>query len=287
MPDEPALRKHFGQPGGQRKGCGFPVAKLLVLVDAATGFIARTLALPLRTHDLSRVSAMHDALEPNDVFVGDRGFCSYVHLALLLQGNRHAVLRAHQRTLVSFKRGRPHAGQYPKGQRAGLPTSQWLRALGPTDQLVRWFKPPSRPSWCDAETFGRLPGAIQVREMRYPITPPGFRTTEVTLVTTLLDAERYSKRALAELYRQRWDVEKRLRELKITPRGWAWTCCAAGRSTACSRNWRCSRWCTTWRAPSAWRRRGGRACPRTASASPTPSAGCVPRRRVWPWSACA
>lgn len=216
MPDEPALRERFGQPGGQREGCGFPVAKLLVLADAATGFIARTLALPLRTHDLSHVTAVHDALEPNDVLVGDRGFCSYVHLALLLLGNRHAVLRVHQRTIVSFKHGRPHAGQYPKGQGAGLPTSQWLRALGLTDQVVRWFKPPSCPSWCDADTFRGLPESIEVRELRYRITQPGFRTTEVTLVTTLLDADRYSKRALAELYLDRWDIEKRLRELKIT-----------------------------------------------------------------------
>src|SRR4051812_8267043 len=33
MPDEPELRRHFGQPGGQRKGCGFPVAKWLALFD--------------------------------------------------------------------------------------------------------------------------------------------------------------------------------------------------------------------------------------------------------------
>ena len=37
MPDTPALQKHFGQPTGQRKGCGFPVAHLLVLFEAASG----------------------------------------------------------------------------------------------------------------------------------------------------------------------------------------------------------------------------------------------------------
>jgi hypothetical protein len=35
MPDTPALQKHFGQPSGQKKGCGFPVAHLLVLFEAA------------------------------------------------------------------------------------------------------------------------------------------------------------------------------------------------------------------------------------------------------------
>ena len=39
-----------------------------------------------------------------------------------------------------------------------------------------------------------------VRELRYRITPPGFRAREVTLVTTLLDAEAYPADVLAELY---------------------------------------------------------------------------------------
>jgi hypothetical protein len=38
----------------------------------------------------------------------------------------------------------------------------------------------------------------------------------VTLVTTLLDAELYPLEALAELYRQRWQVEQHLRESKQT-----------------------------------------------------------------------
>ena len=53
MPDTAELQETFGQPGGQRKGCGFPSASLLVLCDAA-GFIVKTLAMPLRTHDASQ-----------------------------------------------------------------------------------------------------------------------------------------------------------------------------------------------------------------------------------------
>ena len=218
MPDTDALRDRFGQPSAQRVGCGFPVAKLLVLTDAATGFIAKTLALPLRTHEMAHAAVTHAALSANDVLVADRGFCSYVHLALVLQRHLHAVFRVHQKTIVSFKRGRPHAGQYPKHARTGLPTSKWLKALGPTDQLVQWVKPATCPSWCDAKTFGKLPGAITLRELRYRVDRPGFRTKDVTLVTTLLDADAYPKAELAERYRQRWDIEKRLRELKITLR---------------------------------------------------------------------
>ena len=42
MPDTPELQRHFGQPGNQRPGCGFPVAHLLVLFHAGTGFCARS-----------------------------------------------------------------------------------------------------------------------------------------------------------------------------------------------------------------------------------------------------
>src|SRR5262249_39168153 len=44
----------------------------------------------------------------------------------------------------------------------------------------------------------------------------GFRTKEITLATTLLDAALYSKEALASLYQQRWQVETDLRHLKQT-----------------------------------------------------------------------
>ena len=33
MPDKPCLQNEFGQPGGQRKGCGFPAAHFLALID--------------------------------------------------------------------------------------------------------------------------------------------------------------------------------------------------------------------------------------------------------------
>jgi hypothetical protein len=39
MPDTPALQKHFGQPGKQLPGWGFPVAHLLALFHAGTGLV--------------------------------------------------------------------------------------------------------------------------------------------------------------------------------------------------------------------------------------------------------
>ena len=46
MPDTQELQEEFGQPGGQAKGCGFPVAHLLVQFDAHYGYLHRALAAP-------------------------------------------------------------------------------------------------------------------------------------------------------------------------------------------------------------------------------------------------
>jgi hypothetical protein len=63
-----------------------------------------------------------------------------------------------------------------------------------------------------------LPDSLVLREVRYYIATPGFRTREITLVTTLLNAEIYRVADLAELYRGRGQVETALAQLKTTMR---------------------------------------------------------------------
>ena len=66
----------------------------------------------------------------------------------------------------------------------------------------------------DEKTFAALPATMQLREVRVRVKTPGFRTKTIIVVTTLLDAESYSARDLAELYRARWHAELDLRSLK-------------------------------------------------------------------------
>jgi hypothetical protein len=216
MPDTPELQRHFGQPGGQAKGCGFPVAKILALFHAGTGLLLDVIDAPLRTHEMAKVDGVHPTLKKGDVLVGDRGFCSFAHLALLVRRGVHGLFRIHQMQIVDFTPGRPHASPRDKKAPAGRPKSRWVRALGAFDQVVEWFKPAVRPVWMTAEQFAESPESITVRELRFWITRRGFRTRCVTLVTTLLDAEAYPLEALAELYLARWRVEQYLRDLKQT-----------------------------------------------------------------------
>lgn len=214
MPDTPELQEHFGQPGMQQPGCGFPVAHLLTLFHAGTGFLLKVLAAPLRSHDMSQAPLLHPELAEGDVLVGDRAFCSYAHFAGLRQRGLHGVFRAHQRLIVDFRAHRPFnpPGRKP---RKGWPCTRWLRRLGWQDQLVVAFKPKYGPVWMSAEDYAALPEQLVLRELRYRV-PHHCRTREVTLVTTLLEPQPYSVEALAQLYNLRWQVETNLRHLKQT-----------------------------------------------------------------------
>jgi hypothetical protein len=126
------------------------------------------------------------------------------------------VFRMHQAQIVDFTPGRKPArtkGLYPREKG---PSSRWVLAHGPNDQVVAWAKPKKRPGWMTEEEFAEMPEEMMVREIRYKIITPGFRVREVTLATTLLDAEAYPAEDLAELYYKRWSVEVNFRHMKIT-----------------------------------------------------------------------
>jgi hypothetical protein len=188
MPDTPDLQAAFGQPGGQKSGCGFPVAHILATFEARSGYLLKTIVAPLRTHDLTHAAAMHPEMQAGDVLVGDRAFGSFAHLALCRRRGLHAVFRAHQRR----------------------------RHTTAPDRLVRYVKPARRPTWMTAEQYNALPGEMDVREIRVRVRTSGCRLRRLVLVTTLLDRRRYPARAIARVYEQRWRVETNLAHLKTT-----------------------------------------------------------------------
>ena len=91
---------------------------------------------------------------------------------------------------------------------------------------IGWGHPLSRIGWrLDGATHSpvprkcgwphTLPETLEIRELRVRVTRRGFRTRVVVVVTTLLDADIYTKSDLAALYRQRWHAELDLRSIKI------------------------------------------------------------------------
>ena len=189
--DTPPLREHFGLPAGTQVGVGYPVAKLLGLLDAASGLFVRMLALPLFVHDMRHVTRLHALLGPGDVLLGDRAFCSYAHVALLNAAGVFACFRLHQRRKTTRRR------------RGGI---------------EHWWRGDRPPAWMTAAQWLTLPQCIDVRIVRYTIKARGMRTRHVALATTLLDRHAWPDAKLAALYGQRWEIETCFDHLKTTMR---------------------------------------------------------------------
>ena len=189
MPDAPGLRERFGLPSGRRAGVGYPVARIMGLLDAATGLFVELLALPLFTHDLRGAAALHPCLRHGDVLVGDRAFCSFAHFALPDAAGVAGCFRLHQR--------------------------RKCESSGPQ----QWKKPPKPPAWMTADQYAPpLPAAVAVRLVRYAVEAPGCRTTHVVIATTLLDEAEWPDDRVAALYGQRWPIETCFNHLKTTLR---------------------------------------------------------------------
>lgn len=213
-PDEPALQDLWPQPSAQRRGCGFPMIKLLGLLDLATGLIVHVTMMGLNCHEMSQLAGLHARLLPGDVLLADRGFCSFSHLFLLGQMSVDAVFRVHQRRIVDFAPRRPSR----RTSRTNVPSSRFVRKLGNEDQLVEWIKPVNKPVWMSPQQFTALPAVLRVREIGYRIVERGRRTRRVLIATTLLNATRYPRQEIARLYGLRWQIETTWRHLKQTMR---------------------------------------------------------------------
>jgi hypothetical protein len=211
MPDTPDLQRRFGQPCGQRKGCGFPVAHILCLFDAASGLIQECILSPLRTHDLAHAGALHPQMRRGDILIADRAFESFAHLALLLGQGLHLLVPVHQRRKVDFRRKQRRGGKkFHRLER------QRVRRCGRCDQIVRWLKPLPKPRYMSLEQYAALPETIEVREIKRNVCLPSGRWQTIVLVTTLLDEGRYPAEELLDLLKDRWQVEVNLRHLKTT-----------------------------------------------------------------------
>jgi DDE family transposase len=225
-PDTPALQKLWPQPQPHKAGCGFPAIKLLCLLDLATGMIMQVTMMCMNVHEMSQLAGPHAGLRRGDVLMGDRAFCSFAHLVLLVAMSVDAVFRTHQAQIIDYAPNRPHrrrTGEKNKGDRGkgrgyekGLPSSRFVRRLGKEDQVVEWFRPANRPTWMSEADYAALPQTLEVRELRYRITARGMRTRQVDITTTLLDPMRYPKHEIARLYGLRWEIETNFRHLKTT-----------------------------------------------------------------------
>jgi hypothetical protein len=192
--DTPKNRKAY--PPVQSPEPNFPMLRVMVLFSLLSGAILNLASGDLHTAELPMLYQMFSLLAPNDILIADRGFGNFVLLALL----------GHFKPGVDFI-GR--SARQADGRRR-------LKRLGPKDWLVVWKKGGNPSLWLPQLIWLALPREITVRIVRGSCYVKGFRVRRVTLVTTLLDAQRYPAREILQAYLRRWRLEMCLDDLKTT-----------------------------------------------------------------------
>jgi putative transposase len=197
MPDTEANQAAYPQSTSQEPGLGFPIARIVVLLSLATAMVCDLAIGPYAGKETGETALLRELLprlEPRDILLADRYYCSYFMICQLLAAQVDFVVRLHQLRTADFRRG---------------------QSLGTGDHVVQWSRP-VRPEWMDQATYDEMPDSISVREVAVQVAQPGFRVRSLVVVTTLLDASRYTRDELAELYHQRWLAELDIRAIKVT-----------------------------------------------------------------------
>src|ERR1700688_5028016 len=147
MPDTAANQLRWPQNSGQKPGCGFPQLKVVGLFCLHSGALLEVAHDNKHHQDITLARRLWHLLQPGEILLADRGFCSYLDIAQLLARGVDCVMRLHQ------GRGNP---DFRRGHR-----------LSPNDRLVVWHKPPQRlPHW-SKEEYDQLPKTLTLRILRY------------------------------------------------------------------------------------------------------------------------
>jgi hypothetical protein len=197
MPDTPENRTEYPLTYNQVPGTNFAIARIGAIISLSCGAILNLGICRYAGKGQGEVSLLRqlwDVLRPGDVLLGDRLMSGWVGMYLLKQRRVDTVSRLSAHRRADFRKG---------------------TRLGKDDHLIVWKKPTSIRS-VDRRVYNALPDSITVREVRFRVKQPGFRTRLVVLVTTLLDPKLVSKEDLASLYRARWNNELDLRSIKVT-----------------------------------------------------------------------
>ena len=197
MPDTAENQEAYPQPYNQIRGVGFPMARIAAFFSLSSGAIIDLAICRYAGKGQSELGMLRNLwkiLLPGDVMLADRLMCTFSEMATLKQRGVDSVCRFTSHRKADFRRG---------------------KRLGKGDHIVKWPKRQRRHT-LDREIYNSLPDFLMVRETRVQLNQPGFRSTTLIIATTLLDAEKFTKDDLAELYRARWNAELDLRSIKIT-----------------------------------------------------------------------
>jgi hypothetical protein len=197
MADTVENQGEYPQVATQAPGAGFPIARFVAVMSLALGTVLDAAIAPYQgklTGEHALLRQLLHCLNVGDVVLGDAYYGSYFLIATLLAGGVDCVFQMNGCRDVDFRRG---------------------KRLGRRDHLVSWLKP-KRPSWMTVEEYAQFPKTIEVRESEFIVDVVGCRSSNIIVVSTLLNEKKYTISDLSALYRRRWVAEINLRTLKTT-----------------------------------------------------------------------
>ena len=174
MSDTPKNQHVYLQQKAQKPGVGLSIARIVTIVSLTTACLVDAAIGPYKgkqTGESALLRSILRSLLKGDLAVADRYYCSFMMIASLLGQGTHVCARMHQARHTDFRRG---------------------RRLSKYDHAIVWTRP-QRPKWMDEATYATFPETLELRDICYNIVEKGHRTRTLTVVTTLIDADEYTK----------------------------------------------------------------------------------------------
>jgi len=197
MPDTQSNQKQWPQQSHQKQGCGFPQARICACFDLRSGGVLSYQVGNRKQQELPLLRQQWDTFKAGDIFLGDKGFCSFYDVYKFSIRDVDSVITLARRKPVT--------------------AANADKILGEDDLLIHWPKPKWNKNLSySKEEWLALPENISLRQIKVNVDEPGFRVKTFYIITTLIDSVNYSAKQITELYYQRWDVELFFRDIKTT-----------------------------------------------------------------------
>ena len=194
-PDTAPLRSWLGS----KKPFGYPLIRVVSLFCLQSGMLLHQIPLPHRRSEAPLIQRILLKIRPESVLVLDRAYGSFVNLHQAISRKIDLVIRLKSTSIACAHTRRTR-----------------LKKLGHNDYLVRWRTPSNRCSLLSLIRWRALPEELILRQVSFCISRRGYRTRQITVITTLLDETIYTRAKIAELYGMRWEVELLFRHIKQT-----------------------------------------------------------------------
>jgi hypothetical protein len=106
MSDTEDNQTEYPQHGNQQKGCGFPIARIVVFFSLVTGAVMAATIGAWKTSETEMSRILYSMLAPGDVAMADQLHGSYVDLALIQQQGADGMIRKHHARKTDFRTGK-------------------------------------------------------------------------------------------------------------------------------------------------------------------------------------